>query len=69
MLDNSDGQYGAFSIQNVARMSLLYNKYPGEWHGPGSISQVFQDLNKLYQPLEDLKMVHFPNGMINFDKL
>lgn len=48
MHDNADGRNGAFSIQNIVRMSLLYNKYPGEWHGPGSISNVFKDLNKLY---------------------
>lgn len=51
MNDNSDGQKGAFSIQNVARMSLLYNKYPGEWHGPGSMSNVIKDLNKVYAPI------------------
>ena len=50
-------------------MSLIYNKYPGEWHGPGSISNVFKDLNKLYQPVEDLKILHFPDGMIYYDKV
>ena len=48
MHDNADGALGAFSIQNIARMGLIYNKYPGEWYGPGSISNVFKDLNKLY---------------------
>ena len=69
MQDNVDGLHGCFSIQNVARMSLIYNKYPGEWHGPGSISNVFKDLNKLYQPVEDLKFIHFPDGMIYYDKV
>ena len=48
MFDNADGVDGVCSIQNVARMGLIYNKYPGEWHGPGSISNVFRDLNKVY---------------------
>ena len=50
-------------------MGLIYNKYPGEWHGPGSISNVIKDLNKLYQPVEDLKIVHFSDGMIYYDKI
>jgi hypothetical protein len=36
--DNTDGAKGAFSIRNICRMSLVYDKFPGEWHGPGSIS-------------------------------
>jgi len=51
--DNADGAQGAFSIQNIARMSLIYDKFPGEWHGPGSISHVVKDLNKLYSPKMD----------------
>ena len=69
MHDNADGRRGAFSIQNIARMSLIYNKYPGEWHGPGSISNVLRDLNNLYQPIDNLKVVHFPDGMIYYDKI
>ena len=30
--DNIDGAQGALSIQNVARMSLVFDRYPGEWH-------------------------------------
>lgn len=40
MNDNADGAQGVFSIQNIVRMSLVYDKFPGEWHGPGSISHV-----------------------------
>ena len=69
MNDNADGHVGAFSIQNIARMSLLYNKYPGEWHGPGSISNVIRDLNKVYLPFDDFRIVHFPDGMIYCDKI
>ena len=50
-------------------MSLIYNKYPGEWHGPGSISNVMKDLNKLYQPVDDFRIVHFSDGMIYYDKI
>ena len=69
MHDNADGKAGAFSIQNIARMGLIYNKYPGEWHGPGSISNVFKDLNKMYLPVDDFQIVHFPDGMIYYDKI
>ncbi len=51
--DNADGAQGAFSMQNIVRMSLIYDKFPGEWHGPGSISHVIKDLNKLYSPKMD----------------
>ena len=57
--DNSDGTTGAFSIQNIARMSLLYDKFPGEFHGPGSISNVIKDLNKMYLPYPNFRVVHF----------
>ena len=50
-------------------MSLYYNKYPGEWHSPGSIANVFSDLNKLYQPVKDLQMINFPNGTIDLAKI
>ena len=57
--DNTDGRAGAFSIQNVVRMSLIYDKFPCEWHGPNSISLVMQALNNVYQPFEDFKVVLF----------
>lgn len=60
--DNTDGAKGAFSIRNITRMALVYDKLPGEWHGPGSISLVIRDLNKLYQPCIDLQIVHFSDG-------
>ena len=50
-------------------MSLIYDKYPGEWHGPRSISLVIKDLNKLYQPKMDFQIVHFSDGMIYYDKI
>lgn len=69
MNDNADGAQGAFSIQNIVRMSLIYDKFPGEWHGPGSISHVIKDLNRLYAPKLDFQIVHFPDGMIYYDKI
>ena len=56
-------------MQNIVRMSLIYDKFPGEWHGPGSISHVIKDLNKLYSPKMDFQVVHFTDGMIYYDKI
>ena len=69
MNDNADGAIGAFSIQNIARMSLIYDKFPGEFHGPGSCSNVMRDLNKMYLPYTNFQIVHFPDGMVYFDKI
>ena len=69
MNDNADGAIGAFSIQNVARMSLIFNKFPGEFHGPGSISNVMRDLNKMYLPYTNFQIVHFQDGMVYLDKI
>ena len=46
--DNYDKAEGAFGMQNVARMSAVFDKFPGEWHGNKSISVVMNYLNKLY---------------------
>ena len=35
--DNIEGPKAAFSIQNVARMGLAFDKFPGEWYGPSLI--------------------------------
>jgi len=67
--DWSDGPEGVFSVQNVARMGLIYDKYPGEWYGPSSISNVFKDLNKVYKPYEDFEVCNFGDGVVYFDKL
>ena len=69
MNDNADGAAGAFSIQNIARMSLLYDKFPGEFHGPGSISNVIKDLNKMYLPYSNFNVIHFQNGFVYLDKI
>lgn len=67
--DNMDGQTGAFSIQNVVRMSLIFDRYPGEWHGNKSISLVFSHLNKIYHPIANFKICLFGDENIYFDKI
>ena len=67
--DNTDGPAGAFSLQNVARMGVVYNKYPCEWHGNKSISMVFKALNKLYKPIENFEICVFGDSCVVFDKI
>jgi hypothetical protein len=67
--DSNDGSNGAFSIQNVARMSVVFNKYPCEWHGNRSISVVFNALNKLFKPINNFETCVFGDGTIIFDKI
>lgn len=38
LIDNDETVTGAFSIQNVAKMGLCHNKFPGEWYGPHAIA-------------------------------
>lgn len=51
--DNGDGAQSPFGIQNVVRMALVFEKFPGEWHGNKSISLVFSHLNKVYAPVRN----------------
>ena len=67
--DNADGRQGPFSIQNVVRMSLVFDKYPGEWHGNKSISLVFSHLNKIYQPVQNFEICLFGDETIVWDKI
>lgn len=67
--DNIDGSDGAFSIQNVVRMSLIFDKYPGEWHGNKSISLVFSHLNKIYSPIKKFQICVFGDEAIYLDKI
>ena len=67
--DNNDGKQGSFSIQNVVRMALIFDKYPGEWHGNKSISLVFSHLNKIYKPLNDFEICLFGDETIYYDKI
>lgn len=67
--DNIDGFQGALSIQNVARMSLVFERYPGEWHGNKSISLVFSHLMKVYNPIKNFKICLFGDENVFFDKI
>ena len=67
--DNTDGAQGAFSIQNVVRMSLIFDKHPGEWHGNKSISLVFSHLNKIYRPIKKFEVCIFGDESVYFDKI
>jgi hypothetical protein len=67
--DNIDGRDGAFSIQNVVRMSLIFDKHPGEWHGNKSISLVFSHLNKIYKPIENFEICLFGDESVYFEKI
>ena len=64
-----DGRDGAFSIQNVVRMALIFDRYPGEWHGNKSISLVFSHLNKVYQPIDNFEVCLFGDDSVFFDKI
>ena len=67
--DNMDGRAGAFSIQNVVRMALIFDRYPGEWHGNKSISLVFSHLNKIYRPINNFEVCVFGDDTVFFDKI
>lgn len=67
--DNLDGQKGALNIQNVVRMSLVFDRYPGEWHGNKSISVVFSHLFKIYNPIPNFEICLFGDESIFLDKI
>lgn len=50
-------------------MSLVFDKYPGEWHGNKSISLVFNHLNKIYQPVQNFEICLFGDETIVWDKI
>jgi len=62
--DNLDGHQGALSIQNIARMALVFDKFPGEWHSQPSICQVMSHLLKIYKPVQNFTMCYFNEGII-----
>ena len=57
------------SIQNVVRMSLIFDRNPGEWHGNNSISQVFSHLFKIYKPIQNFEICLFVDENVQFDKI
>ena len=50
-------------------MSLVFDRYPGEWHGNKSISLVFSHLNKMYKPVPNFEICLFGDESIYYDKI
>ena len=50
-------------------MSLVFDRYPGEWHGNKSISLVFSHLNKVYQPVKNFEICLFGDESVYYDKI
>jgi hypothetical protein len=50
-------------------MGLVFQKFPGEWHGNKSISLVFSHLNKIFQPVADFEICLFGDETVYFDKV
>ena len=67
--DNGDGKQSPFGVQNVVRMALVFQKYPGEWHGNKSISLVFSHLNKIYSPVDDFRICLFGDETLYYEKI
>lgn len=50
-------------------MGLAYGKLPGEWYGPHAISLVLNQLNKMYQPVDNFQICMFKDGNVYLDKI
>lgn len=50
-------------------MALIFDRYPGEWHGNKSISLVFSHLNKIYRPVNNFEVCLFGDDTVFFDKI
>jgi len=50
-------------------MSLVFDRFPGEWHGNKSISLVFSHLNKIYSPIKNFELCLFGDEAIYYDKI
>jgi len=50
-------------------MALIFDRYPGEWHGNKSISLVFSHLNKIYRPINNFEVCLFGDDSVFFDKI
>lgn len=62
------GADAAYSIQNVAEVGLKdYGRFPGEWYGISTASQVFEKLESNYRPIENMRICNFQDGNINFE--
>lgn len=68
--NGTESAMNAFSIQNVVKMGLVHNKFPGEWYGHSSVSLVFKDLNNhVFKPYIDFEVCLFSDGNVYLDKV
>lgn len=53
-----------FSIQNICKVGEMYGKYAGEWFSDVNMVNIFSNLNEEYEPISNLKIIHFQDGVI-----
>ena len=69
-MDNIAGAKAAFCIGNIVEAGLEYDRKPGDWYGPSTMIQIFEQLNDTYRPYsKDLEIIAFPEGVIYRDRI
>jgi hypothetical protein len=68
-LDNEKGKGSPFSIQNIAEIGIKYDKKPGQWYGPATITNIFEELNDKYSPIRNLAVITFGDGVMYEEKI
>eukprot|EP00826_Nyctotherus_ovalis_P042059 TRINITY_DN4291_c0_g2_i1.p1 TRINITY_DN4291_c0_g2~~TRINITY_DN4291_c0_g2_i1.p1 ORF type:complete len:250 (+),score=8.45 TRINITY_DN4291_c0_g2_i1:454-1203(+) len=63
-MDNLAGSNAAFSIGNIIEAGLSHRRKPGDWYGPSTMIQIFEQLNNKFSPFENLKVVAFAEGVV-----
>jgi hypothetical protein len=58
-----------FSIRNICKISHDYNKGAGDWFSNYDIIKVLSQLNDIYNPVEQMKILHFSEGAIYLDEI
>ena len=58
-----------FSIRNICKISHDYNKGAGDWFSNYDIIKVLSQLNEIYNPIEEMKILHFTEGAIYLDEI
>jgi hypothetical protein len=56
-----------FSIRNILNCGIKINKGAGEWFSDIEIIKILQELNTKYSPIQNLKIIHFTDGIVNID--
>lgn len=56
-----------FSIRNILNCGIKINKGAGEWFSDFEIIKILQELNTKYSPIQNLKIIHFTDGIVNID--